>query len=74
VKRAFRTGAHRPSGTGIAYSREFLEHLARILVDAGHSPKKLAREFRDVCSDARLRSRQLRLQGCYILRVIRRSG
>jgi hypothetical protein len=50
VKRAFRTGAHRPSGTGIAYSREFLEHLARILVDAGHSPKKLAREFRDVCS------------------------
>jgi len=49
MKRASRTGAHRPSGTGIGYSREFLEHLARILVDAGHSPKRLAREFREIC-------------------------
>jgi hypothetical protein len=34
---------------GIGYSWEFLEHLARILVDAGHSPKKMAREFREIC-------------------------
>lgn len=46
-----RTGARRPSGKGIGYSQEFLEHLARILVDAGHSPRKLAREFREICSD-----------------------
>jgi hypothetical protein len=50
VKRASRPGVLRPSGTGIGYSREFLEHLARILVDAGHSPRKLAREFREICS------------------------
>ena len=34
---------------GVAYSREFLERLARILVQSGHSPRKLASEFRDVC-------------------------
>jgi hypothetical protein len=50
MKRASRTGAPRPTGTGIGYSREFLEHLARILVDAGHSPRKLAREFREICN------------------------
>jgi hypothetical protein len=49
MTRASRTGAPHPSGTGIGYSREFLEHLARILVDAGHSPRKLAREFREIC-------------------------
>ena len=49
MKRAPRTGVRRPSGRGIGYSWEFLEHLARILVDAGHSPKKLAREFREIC-------------------------
>jgi hypothetical protein len=49
MKRAPRTGARRPSGRGIGYSWEFLEHLARILVDAGHSPRKLAREFREIC-------------------------
>jgi len=49
MKRVPRTPAVRRSGTGIGYSREFLEHLARILADAGHSPKKLAREFREIC-------------------------
>jgi hypothetical protein len=49
MKRASRKGALRPSGMGIGYSWEFLEHLARILVDAGHSPKKMAREFREIC-------------------------
>lgn len=34
----------------LAYSREFLERLARILVHSGHSPKRLAREFREVCA------------------------
>ena len=43
MSRAPRSRALRPSGQGIGYSREFLEHLAHILVDAGHSPKKLAR-------------------------------
>ena len=49
MSRAPRSRALRPSGQGIGYSREFLEHLAHILVDAGHSPKKLAREFRTIC-------------------------
>jgi hypothetical protein len=49
MKRPSRTVPLRPSGMGIGYSREFLEHLAGILVDAGHSPKKLAREFREIC-------------------------
>ena len=40
----------RRAGHGIGYSREFLERLARILVHSGHSPKKLAREFRVICS------------------------
>jgi hypothetical protein len=39
----------RPIGGGIGYSREFLERLAQILVHTGHSPKKLAREFREIC-------------------------
>src|SRR5580658_4190058 len=43
-----RTGLH-PIGGGIGYSREFLERLAQILVHSGHSPKKLAREFREIC-------------------------
>ncbi|MDB6045765.1 MAG: hypothetical protein JWM63_4316 [Gammaproteobacteria bacterium] len=38
-----------PSTAGVAYSREFLERLARILVHSGHSPRKLVREFADVC-------------------------
>jgi hypothetical protein len=40
----------RPTGGGISYSREFLERLVRILVHSGHSPKQLAREFRDICA------------------------
>ncbi|HWZ63611.1 MAG TPA: hypothetical protein VNX02_11355 [Steroidobacteraceae bacterium] len=50
MKRVARPVASRSSEMGIGYSGEFLEHLARILVDAGHSPKKLAREFREICS------------------------
>lgn len=34
----------------VAYSRECLERLARILVHSGHSPAVLAREFREICS------------------------
>lgn len=49
MKRAPRTGAYGPSGTGIGYSWELLERLAHLLVDAGHSPKSLAREFREIC-------------------------
>lgn len=49
MKRAPRTGTHGPSGTGSGYSQEFLERLAHILVDAGHSPRQLAREFREIC-------------------------
>jgi hypothetical protein len=39
----------RPTGGGISYSREFVERLVHILVHSGHSPKQLAREFRDIC-------------------------
>lgn len=50
MKRApTRKASPNPSPTGVAYSREFLERLARILVHSGHSPRKLAREFADVC-------------------------
>jgi hypothetical protein len=35
--------------TGIGYSREFLESMARILVASGHSPRALAREFAAIC-------------------------
>lgn len=50
MKRASRRAASRSSGAGIGYSQEFLERLAHILVDAGHSPRKLAREFREICN------------------------
>src|SRR6185437_8962936 len=43
----------RPAESGIGYSREFLERLARILVRTGHSPRKLTREFRDICAQLR---------------------
>jgi len=33
----------------VAYSREFLQRLARILVHSGHSPRKLVQEFAQVC-------------------------
>jgi hypothetical protein len=49
MKRASRRPGSRPYGTGVGYSRELLEHLARILVDAGHSPTELEREFREIC-------------------------
>ena len=39
----------RPRGGRVSHSREFLERLARILVNTGHSPRALAREFRDIC-------------------------
>ena len=35
--------------TGIGYSWEFLERIAHILVQTGHSPKKLSGEFREIC-------------------------
>jgi hypothetical protein len=42
--------SRRSSATArVAYSREFLERLARILVHSGHSPSKLVREFAEVC-------------------------
>lgn len=40
------------SGTGaqgVAYSREFLSYIARILVSSGHSPSRLAQEFAAIC-------------------------
>lgn len=45
------TGTARRSAphAGVAYSREFLERLARILVHSGHSPRKLVQEFTAVC-------------------------
>jgi|HubBroStandDraft_4_1064222.scaffolds.fasta_scaffold36490_2 hypothetical protein len=49
MKRRLPRSGLRPIGGGIGYSREFLERLARILVHTGHSPKKLAREFREIC-------------------------
>ena len=36
---------------GVEYARECLSRLARILVHTGHSPKKLSRDFRDICSE-----------------------
>ncbi|MEP7245433.1 MAG: DUF6502 family protein [Gammaproteobacteria bacterium] len=39
----------RRAAVGVAYSREFLERLARILVHSGHSPRALSREFADIC-------------------------
>lgn len=50
MKRASLRRAPRPTGAGIEYSREFLQRIAHTLVDAGHSPRKLVREFREICS------------------------
>lgn len=36
---------------GVGYARECLSRLARILVHSGHSPKRLWRDFRDICSE-----------------------
>ena len=47
-----RSGAPSHGGrerTGIGYSREFLESMARILAASGHSPRALAREFASIC-------------------------
>lgn len=38
-------------GAGVEYARECLSRLARILVHGGHSPKRLSRDFRDICSE-----------------------
>jgi hypothetical protein len=46
----------RRSGTsagGVRYARECLGRLARILVHSGHSPRRLSREFRDICDRLR---------------------
>ena len=39
----------RSGGSGVGYSYEFLDRLARILVHTGHSPRKLEKEFRAIC-------------------------
>lgn len=49
MSRAALTRSGRPK-IGIGYSHEFLERLAHILVQSGHSPKKLLREFRSICN------------------------
>jgi len=43
-----RTGWH---ADGAEYAREYLSRLARILVHSGHSPKRLWRYFREICSE-----------------------
>jgi uncharacterized protein DUF6502 len=48
----------RPKRGGESYSRECLERLARILVDTGHSPQGLMREFRAICSALKEPSRR----------------
>jgi hypothetical protein len=45
-----RRSAAQPSGAVQGYSRELLEHVAAILVRTGHSPRRLAREFQEVCA------------------------
>jgi hypothetical protein len=57
VKARARVHRRRPGGD-VSYSREFLERLARILVHSGHSPKELAREFRDICSQLKQPARR----------------
>jgi hypothetical protein len=37
----------------VEYARECLSRLARILVHSGHSPKRLWRDFRDICGELR---------------------
>ena len=49
MRRAVSQLRKRSGGSGVGYSYEFLERLARILVHTGHSPRKLAREFRAIC-------------------------
>jgi hypothetical protein len=44
------TASRRRSPAGVASSHEFLERLARILVQSGHSPKQLSREFQQICA------------------------
>jgi len=39
----------RTGGSGIGYSHEFLQRTAHILVQSGHSPRKLLQEFRAIC-------------------------
>lgn len=43
------TALYRRAPSGVSYSRDFLERLARILVNSGHSPKRLARDFTQIC-------------------------
>ena len=42
--------AARPARAGAADSREFLEELVPLMVEAGHSPKRLLAEFSDICA------------------------
>jgi hypothetical protein len=49
MKRSRARSDARTVGSGIGYSWEFLERIAHILVQTGHSPRKLTREFREIC-------------------------
>lgn len=49
MKRSPSRLAARRSERDAGYSRELLTLMAQILVHTGHSPRKLAREFADIC-------------------------
>jgi hypothetical protein len=51
VKRrvSHRTGSRDRSSSDVGDAREYLERLGRILVHSGHSPKRLQREFNEIC-------------------------
>jgi hypothetical protein len=47
---AFPPGGVPPAGAGVGDSREFLGLMAHILVHVGHSPRKLEKEFHEICA------------------------
>jgi hypothetical protein len=50
MKRRKKTkAANRPALGAAAESREFLEALVPLMVEAGHSPKRLVAEFKEIC-------------------------
>jgi hypothetical protein len=51
VKRrvSHRGGFRDPFSSDVGDAREYLERLGRILVHTGHSPKRLQREFNEIC-------------------------
>ena len=50
MRQALPTSPAGRTGADIGDSREFLDLLAHILVHMGHSPRKLSREFDEICS------------------------